>query len=112
MRKDEARNPFIIEERLYVMTSFVAPRVRTGVAFSAAAAGLALGVATTFILAGLIPAGVGGEFALATKIIDAIIAGSTVAAIVGLLLGGGLGVGVIATCRWAISFFGRRKAIA
>lgn len=74
--------------------------------------GLAIGITGSLIAAGLIPAGVAGSYALAVKIVDAIIAGSSVAAIVGLLLGGGLGAGVIATLRWAIAVWGRKRAIA
>jgi hypothetical protein len=76
------------------------------------AAGIFFGTLATYIVAGMIGVGAGGSFALATKIVDAIIAGSTTAAIVALLLGGGLGAGVIATIRWAIGFWGRTKAIA
>lgn len=56
--------------------------------------------------------GLGGEAAIATKIVDAIIAGSTVATIVGLLAGGGLSAGVIAGIKWAIKQYGREKAIS
>jgi hypothetical protein len=86
---------------------------RAGIAATALAVfGLVFGVAATSVVAGLIGGGIVGSVALATKIVDAIIAGSTVAAIAGLLLAGGLGTGVIATIRWAIGFWGRNKAIS
>ncbi|MEE1621665.1 hypothetical protein ACQ3I4_08975 [Zafaria sp. Z1313] len=77
-----------------------------------AAVGLVVGTASTFIVAGLIGAGTAGSYALATKIVDAIMVGASAAAIAALLLTAGLGTAVIATVRWAIGFFGRKKAIA
>jgi hypothetical protein len=76
------------------------------------ALGLTVGTVMAFVVAGLLAPSTVGAYALATKIVDAIIAGSAVATIVGLLLAGGLGAGVIATIRWSITFFGRNKAIA
>lgn len=84
----------------------------TGIATSLAVAGLVLGAGATYIVAGLITAGGAGSYGLATKIVDAVMAGATAAALVGLLLTAGLGTAVIATVRWAIGFFGRKKAIA
>lgn len=80
----------------------------TGVAL----VGLFVAVGSVNIVAAMLGAGTAGEFALAVKIVDAIMAGASVAAIVGLLASGGLGAGVIATIRWAIRRFGRKKAIS
>lgn len=82
------------------------------IAVGIAALGLIFAASSVSIVAAMLGAGTAGEFALATKIVDAIIAGSSVAAIVGLLAGGGLGAGVIAGIRWAIRYYGREKAIS
>lgn len=85
---------------------------RGSIAAAIAAVGIVLGTASTFIVAGLIGGGTAGSYALAVKIVDAVMVGASAAAIVGLLLTAGLGTAVIATVRWAIGFFGRKKAIA
>lgn len=74
--------------------------------------GLFVAAGSINIVAAMLGAGTAGEFALAVKIVDAIMAGASVAAIIGLLASGGLGAGVIATIRWAIRRFGRKKAIS
>lgn len=74
--------------------------------------GLVLGVSSTFIVAALIGGGTIGSYQLATKIVDAVMAGATAAAIAGLLMTAGLGTAVFATVRWAIGFYGRKKAIS
>lgn len=80
----------------------------TGVAL----VGLFVAVGSVNIVAAMLGAGTAGEFALAVKIVDAIMVGSSVAAIVALLASGGLGAGVIFTIRWAIKQYGRKKAIS
>jgi len=90
-------------------------RVREGgpaVVAAVALLGLALGTSASYIVAAMLGGGTVGSFALASKIVDAIMAGATVATIVGLLMGGGLGAGVIAGIKWAIKTYGRKKAIS
>ncbi len=93
------------------MSALVISPKTTGVA-AAGVVGTVLGVASPFIVAAMLGAGTAGSYALAVKIVDAILAGSTIATIVGLLMGGGLGAGVIAAIKWAIKTYGRKKAIA
>lgn len=89
----------------------IARRPATGIAVLGVL-GAVLGAASPFIVAAMLGAGTAGSYALAVKIVDAILAGSTIASIVGLLMGGGLGAGVIVTIKWAIKTYGRKKAIA
>lgn len=75
---------------------------------SIAVLGVILGTAAIGVLA----AALGGNAALATKVVDAIIAGSTAATIAAILLSGGFaGIG-LAAVRWALKTAGRKAAIA
>ncbi|MDO4883357.1 MAG: uberolysin/carnocyclin family circular bacteriocin [Rothia sp. (in: high G+C Gram-positive bacteria)] len=94
------------------MTSLTRNTRSTIAAVGFAVLGLFFAVSSVSIVAAMLGAGVGGEAALAAKVVDAIIAGSTVATIVSLLAGGGLGAGVIAGIKWAIKTYGREKAIS
>jgi mannitol-specific phosphotransferase system IIBC component len=51
------------------------------------------------------------EAGVAVAIVNAVIAGSAVATVVAALIGGGVGAAAIAGIRWAISFYGKKKAI-
>lgn len=93
------------------MSTLEITRTSAGVAILGAV-GTAVAAASPFIVAAMLGAGTAGSYALAVKIVDAILAGSTIASIVGLLMGGGLGAGVILTIKWAIKTYGRKKAIA
>lgn len=88
------------------------PTRKTVAAVSLASIGLIAGAAVTFLVVALIGGGVAGSYTMAAKIVDAIMAGATIAAVAGLLLGAGLGTAVFYTVRWAIGFYGRKKAIA
>ena len=82
------------------------------VAAVVAVVGLVVGAATTSVVAGILASAGIGEIAIAVKIVDAVIAGAGVATIVAALIGGGvLGGAALAAIRWAISFWGRAKAI-
>ena len=72
-----------------------------------AAIGVLLSTASVAVLA----AALGGDAALATKVVDAIIAGSSAATIAAILATGGFaGIG-LAAVRWALKTAGRKAAI-
>ena len=74
---------------------------------SIAAIGILLSTASVAVLA----AALGGDAVLATKVVDAIIAGSSAATIAALLATGGFaGIG-LAAVRWALKTAGRKAAI-
>ena len=95
-----------------IMTALTRNTRSTIAAVGFAVLGLFFAVSSVSIVASMLGAGVGGEAVIAAKIVDAIIAGSTVATIVGLLAGGGLSGVVIGGIKWAIKKYGREKAIS
>lgn len=69
---------------------------------------LGLGGVASLLIVSLL----GIETTAALKIVDAILAGSAVAAAVAAVVTGGVGAAAIATIRWAVANLGRKEAAA
>ncbi|MFV0374376.1 hypothetical protein [Microbacterium sp.] len=103
-----------ITEGLAVDSSRVIARNLVGAAIAlilAAAAVTLGGVYGPEVVKSIITALGVAEAGVAVAIVNAILAGSAVATVVAALLGGGIGAAAIAGIRWAISAFGKKKAI-